>query len=91
MFETWIGRPIAGVANLAHRRTLQRGSQQRRGHHPNTDDKCRRRRAQARCRSWRALAGGRTSPSSLGVVGLDGVGITLITPASNKQAIVACG
>jgi hypothetical protein len=25
-------------------------------------------------------------PNSLGVGGLDGVGITLITPASNKQA-----
>jgi hypothetical protein len=38
-----------------------------------------------------AGTGGATSPSSLGVGGLDGVGITLINPASNKQAIVACG
>jgi hypothetical protein len=37
-----------------------------------------------------AGTGGGTSPSSLGVGGLDGVGITL-NPASNKQAMVACG
>jgi hypothetical protein len=38
-----------------------------------------------------AGTGGGTSPSSLRVGGLDGVGVTLINPASNKQAIVACG
>jgi hypothetical protein len=37
-----------------------------------------------------AGTGGGTSPRSLGVGGLDGVGIAVINPASNKQAIVAC-